>query len=61
LHARPDDLVATEELQAVVGELAALDADSGDDDRPRRLRRSGLSFFDRLRERRHRHRASTVR
>lgn len=53
LHARSDDFAATEELQAVHGELAALDGDA-DDARPDRLRRSGLSFFDGLRVRWHR-------
>ena len=53
LHARSDDFAATEELQAVTNKLATLRSEA-DDDRPRRLRRSGLSFFDRLRARWHR-------
>jgi hypothetical protein len=52
LHARSDDFAATEQLQAVNARLATLRSDA-DDDRPRRLKRSGLSFLDRLRARRH--------
>jgi hypothetical protein len=53
LHAGSDDFAATEELQAVHGESATLCSDANDD-RTRRLRRSGLSFFDGLRARWHR-------
>jgi hypothetical protein len=53
LHARPDDFAATEELRGVGDKLATLGSDA-DDDRAGRLRRSGLSFFDRLRARWHR-------
>jgi hypothetical protein len=53
LHARPDDFAATQELQGVGDKLATLRSDA-DHDRPRRLRRSGLSFFDGLRARWHR-------
>jgi hypothetical protein len=53
LHVRPDDFAATEELQGVGDKLATLRSDA-DDDRPGRLRRSGLSFFDGLRARWHR-------
>jgi hypothetical protein len=51
LHARSADFAATEELQAVGARLWALAAPE-DPDRAERLRRSGMSFFDRLRSRR---------
>jgi len=51
LHARSADFAATEELQAVRDQLWALPAPV-DPDRSIRLRRSGMSFFDRLRTKR---------
>jgi hypothetical protein len=53
LHDRASDVAATEELQSVYDALAASDLEV-DDGRPARLRRAGLSFFQRLRERRRR-------
>lgn len=53
LHAHPEDVEATVELQAVNAASARL-VTTVDNSESDSLRRAGLSFFDRVRLRRHR-------
>jgi hypothetical protein len=57
LHDRPQDTRATDQLRRVSAALAAVTTQRGETE-PERLRRSGLSFFDRVREWRDRRRST---